>query len=91
VPRSPKLFNLPDDYIYPDGMSLKQIRDAIVASGKIGMFRVGWDMAKQYNLQEALCMKCACAMHPSQGTYLTRNQQAMRFCSKCVSQMPRNH
>ncbi len=89
--RNRKIFNYPDDHVFADGMALKQIRDAVISSGAIGMFRTGWEMAKQYNLQEALCMKCAKGLHTSDGTYLTRNGQAMRFCLKCVQNMPRNH
>lgn len=88
---NPKLFKLPDDHVYPDGVALKTIRDAIIAAGQTGMWGTTWEIAKRYHLQEALCMKCAKAIHSSQGTYLTRNGQAMRFCSRCVSEMPRNH
>lgn len=89
--RNKKLFRLQPDHVFADGVTLKNVRDAIIASGVTGMFRIGWEMAKRYDLQEALCMKCANALHVSQGTYLTRNGQAMRFCAKCVSMLPRNH
>lgn len=89
--RNKKLFNLPDDHVYADGMPLKNVRDAIVAAGKIGMWSTTWELAQRYHLQEALCMKCANPLHSSQGTYLTRNGQAMRFCLRCAGQMPVNH
>jgi hypothetical protein len=91
MPRSRKLFNFPDNHVYADGMTLKNVRDAVVAAGATGMWHVAWELAKRYDLQEALCMKCAKALHPSEGTYLTRSGQAMRFCLKCAGSMPSNH
>lgn len=83
MPRSKKIFNVPLDHVYPDGTSLKNVQDAVIAAGATGMFQVGWEMAKRYDLQEALCMKCATPLHPSEGTYKTHQGLAMRFCLRC--------
>lgn len=89
--RNKKLYAYKPDHVFEDGVALKTVRDAIIAAGATGMWHVAWDMAKRYNLQEAICMKCANPIHSSQGTYLMRSGIAMRFCKRCPNELPRNH
>jgi hypothetical protein len=86
VARNKKLFTYKPDHVFDDGIALKTVRDAIIAAGQ-----TGWEMAKRYNLQEAICMKCANPVHSSQGTYLMRSGIAMRFCKKCPTELSRHH
>lgn len=82
MPRVPKILN--DDHVFPDGQTFKNVRDAIVAASKTGMWHVSHDMSLRYNLQDWLCTKCGKATG-AQHTYYMYRERAIRICLKCNS------
>lgn len=80
MPRRPKILN--DSHVFPDGQTLKNVRDACVAAAKTGMWHIAHDMAIRYNLQDWMCTKCGKATGP-QHTYYTYRERAIRICLPC--------
>lgn len=81
----------PDDHVFADGQTLRNIRDAIVAAAKTGMWAVAFEMAHRYNVQEAFCTACGGPLGQAQGTYIQRQNLAIRICINCNKNLPRNH
>lgn len=81
----------PEDHVFADGQSLRNVRDAMVAAAKTGMWHVAFSLAHQYNVQEAFCMACGGPLGQAQGTYIQRSGLAIRICGGCHRVLPRNH
>lgn len=79
------------DYVFADGQSFKNVRDAIIAAGKTGMWHIAFNMAQQYLIQEVICLSCGGALSLGQGTYMQRSGLAIRICLRCNKDLPRNH
>jgi ribosomal protein L40E len=70
------------DHVFEDGMTLKTLRDAIVAAAIIGMWHVARDLAYRYKVQDIICMKCG-EQTGVQHTYFSYRNVAIRICLKC--------
>lgn len=81
----------PDSHVFDDGQTLQNVRDAMVAAAKTGMWHVAHGLALQYNVQEAFCTACAGPLGQAQGTYMQRSGLAIRICMRCHKDLPRNH
>lgn len=81
----------PADHVFSDGQTLQNVRDAMVAAAKTGMWHVAFELAHRYNVQEAFCMSCSGPLLQAQGTYMQRSGLAIRICKKCHDHLPRNH
>lgn len=73
-----------DDYVFPDGQTFKNVRDSVVAAALANMWHVAYDIARRYNVQDMICIKCGKADARQQNhTYFTYRDHAIRICSKC--------
>jgi ribosomal protein L40E len=76
--------SLPDDHVFPDGMTLRNVRDAVVAATKIGMWHTAYEMAERHGMQKKLCLKCAKTnLNEQEITYFAYRGLSIRICRKC--------
>lgn len=73
-----------DEHVFPDGMTLRNVRDAVVAASKIGMWHLAYELAERHRMQKKLCLKCARTNLSEQDiTYFTYRGLSIRICRKC--------
>ncbi len=69
--------------IFPDGMTIKNVQDAVTAAAATGMWHVAYELAARYGLQNEICMQCGSFTTPHDHTYVMHGNQAIRKCSSC--------
>ena len=74
---------LTPDTVFPDGMTLKNVQDAVSAAAAIGLWYVAHEMAFRYKLQDVICMKCGKITKPQDYTYVSHGGLAIRKCLGC--------
>jgi len=74
----------PDNHTFADGMSFKNVRDAVVAASMIGMWHVARELAVRYRVEDMICLKCGVPdLNPQRYMYYSYGGQAIRICLKC--------
>ena len=73
-----------DDHVFEDGMSFKNLRDAMVAAATAGMWHIAHELAQRYGVQDLICVKCG-QQTGAQHTYYSYRDRAIRICLKCNS------
>ena len=72
------------DHVFRDGMTFKNLRDAIVAASTINMWHVARELATRYRVDNVLCMKCGTPnANPQQHTFFMYRDLSIRICKKC--------
>jgi len=73
-----------NEHIYADGMTFKNLRDAIVAASKAGMWHISHEMAARYQVADILCLSCGKPNTDAQAyTYFTHQTMAIKICLSC--------
>lgn len=75
--------SLPDSHVFDDGQTLLNVRDAMVAAAKTGMWHICFEMAHRYKIEKIFCMGCARPLKQADGTYMQRGGFAIRICLHC--------
>jgi hypothetical protein len=69
--------------VFSDGMTLKNVQDAVAAAATTGMWHVAYELATRYSLQNVICMKCGILPSPHDHTYEMHGGHAIRKCLSC--------
>jgi len=74
-----------EDTVFFDGMTLKNVRDAVAAAAMTGMWHIAYELATRYRLQDVICMQCGVITNAQNHTYVMHGQHAIRKCFTCNS------
>lgn len=72
-----------DDTVFLDGMTLKNVQDAVAAAAMTGMWHVAYELSARYGLQNEICMQCGVITNAQDHTYVMHGGQAIRKCLTC--------